>query len=79
MEKIDPVSQSAGNLISGDASNPRSLLAIALALYGKSPESWLISVPGINFEFGDRLLAFAEQGVAAALEQIQRFIQKEIM
>ena len=77
VEKIEPVSP--GNLISGHASNPRSLLAIALTLYGKSPQSWLISVPGINFEFSDRLSPSAETGVKAALEQIQLLISPEII
>jgi len=59
----------------GHTSNPRSLLALTRALYDYTPHSWLISVPGINFELSDRLSPFAERGVAAAIAQIEDMIK----
>ena len=62
---------------SGHSSNPRSLLAIAQALYQKTPQaSWLL-VPVLNVEFGEILSDFAEQSMAAALTTIRCLITAE--
>ncbi len=54
--------------------NPKSLLSLAEALYGKQPKAWLIAVPGINFELCDRLSPEAEKGVITALKIIQNLL-----
>jgi hydrogenase maturation protease len=73
LESISPADSC--RIIMGHTSNPRSLLALTRALYDYSPHSWLISVPGINFELSDHLSPFAERGVAAAITQIEDMIK----
>lgn len=73
VERIEPATE-GGSFSLGHLSNPRSLLALTLALYGHAPQGWLVSVPGIHFELSDRLSPIAEKGVAAALEQIEQLI-----
>lgn len=53
------------------ASDPRSLLALTQALYGRAPQAWWMTVPGANFEIGDRLSPLAERGMARALSCLE--------
>lgn len=54
----------------GHLSDPRELLALAEALYGRSLNAWLITVPAPDLDFGEGLSASAERGLIAALQQI---------
>ncbi|MGE5658543.1 MAG: hydrogenase maturation protease [Actinomycetota bacterium] len=72
VEMIQPDGEIAVSL--GHALNPRVVLALSLALYGRAPDSWLISVPGANFELGDCLSPIATAGVQSALEQIEHLV-----
>lgn len=56
--------------------NPRSLLALTQALYDHCPPAWLVTIPGINFEIGDRLSRIAEMGKAVALVKIIQLLDK---
>ncbi|MDX2229318.1 MAG: hydrogenase maturation protease [Leptolyngbyaceae cyanobacterium bins.349] len=56
----------------GHASDPRSLLTLAQHLYGASPVGWWILVPAANFEFGEQLSSVTQNGIAIALQHIQR-------
>jgi hydrogenase maturation protease len=53
------------------AADPRALLALARAVYGRAPEAWLVAVTGCHFEFGDGLSLV---GVENANEARQRVI-----
>ena len=55
----------------GHASEPRWLLALSEALWGRGPRAWLVTVPGIDFGMGERLSERAARGLAAALRQIR--------
>jgi hydrogenase maturation protease len=46
--------------------DPRNLLALAQTLYGRAPEAWLVTVPGRDFDLGERLsdVGTAQSGVA---------------
>lgn len=59
----------------GHNSNPRVLLAIAQALYGYYPQTWLIAIPAHNFHLGNCLSPIAETGMAEALKQIDFLIR----
>lgn len=61
--------------ILGHASSPQMLLSLSQTLYGQVPQSWLISVAGVNFELGEHLSPTATEGVKVALTQIQQLIQ----
>jgi hydrogenase maturation protease len=52
-------------------SDPRRLLALTRHVYGRSPQAWLISVPGVNFDFGESLSAQARHGIEVALRRIR--------
>ncbi len=52
-------------------SDPRRLLALTRRVYGRCPQAWLISVPGVNFDFGESLSEQARRGVEVALRRIR--------
>jgi hydrogenase maturation protease len=54
----------------GHSSDPGSLLALALAVYGGQPRAYLVTVPGVDFSFHEGLSATASQGAALAVERI---------
>jgi hydrogenase maturation protease len=57
-------------------SNPRAVLALALAIFGRCPPAWLVTIPGSNFDFGAALSPAAERGVAAAVVCVRRLIAR---
>lgn len=61
----------------GHTSDPRSLLALTKALYGHFPRAWMVTVPAINFELGEKLSTVAQQGIADALKEVNYLINCE--
>jgi hydrogenase maturation protease len=57
--------------ISDHTSDPRKLLALTRQVYGRCPQAWAISVPGVNFELGETLSQPASYGVEVALRRIR--------
>jgi hydrogenase maturation protease len=51
--------------------DPRAMLALAQALYGRAPRAWLIAIPGANFELGEKLSPQTERGLNAALGELK--------
>ena len=56
----------------GHREEPRSLLALTQAIYGKIPPAYWILIPAVNLEFGEKLSPVTECAVIAALETIKR-------
>jgi hydrogenase maturation protease len=71
---VEPLAAATRDTPSGHASDPRALLALAEALYGRHPAAWSIGVPAHNFELGAALSPQAERGLAAALQQVRDLI-----
>lgn len=57
-------------------SDPQALLNLTQALFGKCPQAWWVIVPGIDFQFSERLSSLAEQGVSQALIQIRSLLSE---
>jgi hypothetical protein len=62
----------------GHVSDPRSLLALALAVFGGNPRAWLITVPATDFAIGEGLSATAADGLEDALACIELMIKDEM-
>ncbi len=60
----------------GHTGDPRALLALTQALYGRCPQTWLITIPATRFDFGAPLSPAAQQGKAEALRHIRRLIRQ---
>ena len=55
-------------------SDPRAILSLTQALYGKCPQAWWVIVPGVNFQLGDRLSSVGEKNLSRALIQIKNLL-----
>jgi hydrogenase maturation protease len=73
VRRLRPV-DAAGAL--GHTSDPRQLLALARALYGRHPPAWLVTVPAPCLELGAGLSAAAERGLAVALRWVARLVEE---
>jgi hydrogenase maturation protease len=60
--------------VMGHTSDPRWLLSLADALYGRRPEAWLVTIPAADFGLGERLSPLARTGLAVALRHINRLV-----
>ncbi len=54
---------------------PGGVLALAEALYGRCPPSYLVAVPGRSFELGEGLSGFARDRVPAAVRAVLRLVE----
>ena len=55
----------------GHIATPGALLALARAVYGRSPDAWLISIPAIDFTLGASLSPQARDGVVQAVDTVR--------
>jgi hydrogenase maturation protease len=58
----------------GHTSDPRGVLALALAVYGRHAPAWLVLVPGLDFSTREELSATAARGIAEATGRVAALI-----
>lgn len=73
--QVHRIELAQSGILTGHCCEPQLLLAIAQALYGYHPSSWLVTIPAINFNLGDCLSTVAKRGMAEALKEIERLIR----
>jgi Ni,Fe-hydrogenase maturation factor len=72
--RVIAIEPSPSGTLAAHSADPRSLLALTQAVYGRIPQAWWVLIPGENFELGDRLSPLAETGMAIALEEIAQLL-----
>ncbi|HLZ26866.1 MAG TPA: hydrogenase maturation protease [Chloroflexota bacterium] len=72
VRRLEPVMD--GQLVDGHTFGPGHLLGLAAALYGHVPESYLLLLPGRNFDFGEVL----SPGTARAAQRALRFLDGQL-
>jgi hydrogenase maturation protease len=72
--EIHPLQSSNTASSIGHTSDPRCLLALADAVYGRQPAAWLISVPAADLSVRDGLSATASRAAKLALAHIAELI-----
>jgi hydrogenase maturation protease len=65
----------AGGPVMTHAADPRDLLALARAAYGRSPEAWLVTAAGADFGFRDGLSPTARENAREALGRVEGLIR----
>jgi hydrogenase maturation protease len=73
--ELTPVGAEETTDWSTHTADPRTLLALTRAVYGRTPEAWWLKTPGRNFDFGEGLSSAAEEGVRQAIARIKGLIQ----
>lgn len=59
-------------------SDPRALLALTQAIYGRAPEAWWATVPGTDFRFGRKLSLLGEENAERATKRILTLIREKL-
>jgi Ni,Fe-hydrogenase maturation factor len=72
--EVQPLDASRWQESLGHTSDPGTLLALAAAVYGRSPPAWLVRIPIESFGFGIGLSRQATIGVSAALREVARLL-----
>lgn len=68
LRELHPVD--AGQILA-HATDPRSVLALAKQVFGRSPRAWSLAIPVEDLGFGDGLSSRAEAGLKAAVGQVR--------
>jgi hydrogenase maturation protease len=71
VHRLEP---SPGAGFAGHTSDPRGVLALALAVYGRYAPAWLVLVPGDDFSVREDLSATAFRGAGEAIVRIAALI-----
>lgn len=56
------------------AASPELVLALARDVFGRAPQSWLITIPGEDFGAGEELSPKASAGVVKAVALVRQFV-----
>jgi hydrogenase maturation protease len=70
-----PLTADAAGPVMTHAADPRGLLALARAVYGRAPEAWLVTATGTDFWFGDGLSVAGREHVRAACAWVERLLR----
>lgn len=72
--KLRPLEPGNTTQIMAHAADPRTLLALARDVFGRSPEAWWLTIPAVKLGFGTDFSTEAEAGFQAAVVEILRMV-----
>jgi hydrogenase maturation protease len=70
--RVQPLKAGSFPKPSGHTSDPRTLLGLAQALFGRSPPAWWMTAPAFDTGFGESLSEPAQAHLRAALKAFDR-------
>lgn len=68
------VSPSESSRVLGHASSPAEILAVARDVFGKTPRAWLLTLPGVQFDFGNHFSETTRRAIAEAVTVINGLV-----
>lgn len=71
---VFPLSADADAPALSHAADPRALLALARAVYGRAPEGWLVTVTGEDFGVRDGLTELGRERARAAAVRVRQLL-----
>jgi hydrogenase maturation protein HypF len=69
---VQPLAPSESAQIGTHASDPGAVLALARSVFGRSPPAWLVTVPAVDFGYGDQLSPSTKCVVPKAVLEVRR-------
>ena len=58
------------------AADPRTMLALARDVFGRTPEAWWLTIPAVDLGFREEFSPEVQKGLAEAVENIRVFCAK---
>lgn len=76
--QIEPITAANGrnSPFGGHTGDPAWLLELATSAYGRSAQTWLVTIPGQCFAFGNQFSPAAQRGAQQALALIEQQIAR---
>jgi hydrogenase maturation protease len=76
---IRPVGEEAGSPVFGHHLPPADLLRYAELLRGAPLPAWQLTIPGVDFGYGEGLSRYTENNLAIALEMLHVFLRNILL
>jgi len=77
--EIRPVSGEISSPVFGHHLPPADLLRYAELLRGAPLPAWQLTIPGVDFDYGEGLSRYAENNLAIALEMLHAFLRNILL
>jgi len=61
----------ASSQLMAHAADPRTLLALARDVFGRTPQAWWLTIPAIKLDFSENLTPETQRGFEEAVKKIQ--------
>ncbi len=68
--QLRPLAPAESSQVMAHAADPRTLLALARDVFGRTPRAWWLTIPIENTGVGEDLTCFAQEGMREAIEMI---------
>lgn len=68
---LRPLEPSESPQLMAHAADPRTMLALARDVFGKTPKAWWLTIPAVKLDFSETLSPKAESNVQVAVEMIR--------
>ncbi len=69
--QLRPLEPGESSQLMAHAADPRTMLALARDVFGRTPRAWWLTIPATHLEFSETLSAEAERGCDEAVQRIQ--------
>lgn len=69
--QLRPLEPNDSSQLMAHAADPRTMLALARDVFGKTPKAWWLTIPAVTTEFSEALSPEAQRGCAEAVKKIQ--------
>jgi Ni,Fe-hydrogenase maturation factor len=75
--RVEPIQprESAEWSVSAHAGDPAGLLALTRAVSGRCPQAWLITIPAVDLDFGERFSTVTRRGLVEGLGRVAELLR----
>lgn len=70
--QLRPLKPADSSQLMAHAADPRTVLALARDVFGRTPAAWWLTIPVENMGIGEELSPFARRGLEEAVEIIEK-------
>jgi hydrogenase maturation protease len=70
--QLRPLKPADSSQLMAHAADPRTVLALARDVFGRTPAAWWLTIPVENMGIGEELSPFAKRGLGEAVEMIKK-------
>jgi len=69
--QLRPLEAGENTQLMAHSADPRTMLALARDVFGRTPQAWWLTIPVVNLEFSEHLSPEAQRGLEKAIKTIR--------